>query len=160
MPVKRKLPAKIGRCSRKLGGHNFDFSNVLGGYTPIMRLSTVLDQVRKWIPKRRDKSAILMKMRKRISKICNSQTVDLDLQFSWRGGGGDGAPWFCTLTNQILVPTVFASHLCLFVFVNLSLSLSCQLSVSPLCLHEWLYSCLYLYLRQLFLNHLCLLSIS
>ena len=57
-------------------------SNVLGGYTPIMRLSTVLDQVRKWIPKRRDKSAILMKMRKRISKICNSQTVDLDLQFS------------------------------------------------------------------------------
>ena len=111
-------------------------SYVLGGSTPIMRLSTVSDQVRKWIPKRRDKSAILMKMRKRISKICNSQTVDLDLQFSRRGGGGDGAPWFCTLTNQILVPTVFASHLCLFVFVNLSLSLSRQLSVSPLCLQE------------------------
>ena len=25
MPVKCELPAKIGRCSKKLGGHNFDF---------------------------------------------------------------------------------------------------------------------------------------
>ena len=25
MPVKRDLPAKIGRCSKSLGGHNFDF---------------------------------------------------------------------------------------------------------------------------------------
>ena len=25
IPVERELPAKIGRCSKKLGGHNFDF---------------------------------------------------------------------------------------------------------------------------------------
>ena len=25
MTVERELPAKIGRCSKKLGGHNFDF---------------------------------------------------------------------------------------------------------------------------------------
>ena len=25
MPVKCELPAKIGRCNEKLGGHNFDF---------------------------------------------------------------------------------------------------------------------------------------